>query len=447
MEQDHTHDTERSLLAALLFSGEPPKQILAAATESDFATAGYGSLWAWAAAAPSVTPMAMAQEAKRLGLPYDVSYLLGLAQHCGTYVLWQEIAAEVRRLSCMRAIHAAITELAAEATVPGACPATLADKGAQKLLTIGQGARTSEFRTVSELVPEALEYIRALREQNGAAVGVPCGYDQVDAISPLRPGEMTILAARTGIGKSALAINMATAMARLRFPVGYVSLEMTAAALTRRILQAEAKQSIVEAVADRRSDYALNRLLTTGETLRDFPLVLHQPGRLTVSGLRRAARQMQAQYHIASLFVDYLQLVLPDQQNRNRNRENEVAEVSASAKGIAMDCGIPVVMLAQLNRQAEGEKPRLSHLRDSGSIEQDADVVWLLDRDRQDASGTTALIIAKNRDGEGGVKIPLRFDAGTTRFWPGGEARYTGGTKGQRVDDATAEQVAGEAWA
>lgn len=434
-----TYAAERALVAALLFSGEPAREILDSTPCSDFASPGLGALWTWAREQPegALTPPAFAAKAAALGHhEYTLAWCLRGYHETPTFAVWSETAAEVRRLAGLRRLAATAQALLADIATPGAEPESVADLYANALTDHARGGRSGGIRTVGELLPAVLEYIHRLHQGEGDVRGVPTGYDELDRVSPLRRGELTILAARTGIGKSAMAVNLACNMVRMTWGAGIISLEMTAEALARRVLQSEAEACIARVGKGGFDDYG--RLQRTAERLVIMPLAIAQPPRLTVSGLRRLARQMVTQHRVSCLFVDYLQLVQPDVRMSNRNRENEVAEVSAAAKGIAMDCRVPVVMLAQLNRSAEGEKPRLSHLRDSGAIEQDADAVWMLDRDRKDGTGKTSLTIAKNRDGEGGIVIPLRFEAAHTRFYPAGGAAYKGGRQ------AEAAEVAGE---
>lgn len=417
-------DCERALVGALLWSGEPAGTILSAAPAEAFAFQPMARGWAWAAAKPAedVTPAGFASAS---GL--SLSYLCSLTDARPTWQLWQTDAAEVVRLAnCRRLSQLAQTMIAATST-PDADPLAIAEVHSRTLGELARDARTDGVWTMRELLPAVIDYIQKLHLGSHDAAGIPTGFDELDRVSPLRPGEMTILAARPSVGKSALAVNIATNMARCTWPVGFVSLEMTARALCGRVLQSEARACIADVGRDGRlADFG--RLQAAASDVQALPLLICQPGRLTCAALRRLARQLTAKHGIKALFVDYLQLVLPDQRLSNRNRENEVAEASAVAKGIAMDCGLPVVMLAQLNRQAEGEKPRLSHLRDSGSIEQDADAVWLLHRDREDTDGRATLTVAKNRDGDCGAVIPLRFEGRHTRFEPAGRATGTDAT-------------------
>lgn len=413
---------ERYMFYLLALGSEAPqREILDSLPASDFAGHGLSRLWQWAHEQPvgTVSPVALVQAAARLGYPmYNASWLVESANPYPLAMLWRDIAAEVHRDAVSRDLHAACAAIVAESSQPGSEPEAIADRWSRGLADIAKGGRGAGMHTLRELLPGVMDYLQRLHAGTVDTAGLPTGYPAIDEVSPLRPGELTILAARPSVGKSALAVNMAVNMAEAGNPAAVISLEMSAQALAARILQGHAQTSLKE-TARSGTMSAWQRIQDSSRKLMDTNLVICQPGRLTVTGLRRLCRQCVTQRGAQAVYVDYLQLVLPDQRSGNRNRENEVADVSAAAKAIAMDCGVPVVMLAQLNRSAEGQKPVLSHLRDSGSIEQDADAVWMLERDREDKNGHTVLHVTKNREGQCGAKINLTFRADCTLFVPG----------------------------
>lgn len=427
-------DSELALVGALLWSGEPPEEVLASVPAEAFAMPALRAGWEWAAKQPAAEVNA-AGFAKAAGL--TLAYVAGLAQVRPTWSLWTADAADVARRANCRRLAEIGAEIVAGASAAEADPLAIAERHARAFADLATTARPGGMYSVRELLPGVIEYIEALHAGNHAAAGIPTGFPELDRVSPLRPGELTILAARPSVGKSALAMNVAANIALAGDPVGFVSLEMTARGLCARLLQSEAGACIAE-VGKGGNIAAYGSLVGAVGRIRDIPLTICQPGRLTCSALRRLSRQLVSGRGAVLVVVDYLQLILPDQRMGSRNRENEVSEASATAKAIAMDCGVPVLMLAQLNRQAEGERPRLSHLRDSGSIEQDADAVWLLDRDRQESDGTASLTVAKNRDGDCGATIPLAFEGKLTRFRPAGAADR---------DQGTDDRKRGKGWA
>lgn len=303
---------------------------------------------------------------------------------------------------------------------------SLLDSVEQGIFEITQLNETKELQLIAPLVDSGLEYLRKLVEGNNEVMGLKTGYDFVDrAIIGLRPGEMFVLAARPSIGKTALALNMATNIALgAQVPVGIFSLEMPSQQLILRMLCSEARVGLSKFTRQSLTQAELMEVLGAGDRLRKSNIVIDDTGAIDILELRAKARRMKSRYDVQVIFIDYLQLIQTD-AGRNASRENEVAKISGALKALAKELSIPIVVLAQLNRQAEqGEKPKLSNLRESGAIEQDADVVALLHRDREkqykqkideDTGLDAELIIAKNRNGSTGTQELLFFPS-YTRF-------------------------------
>ncbi len=304
----------------------------------------------------------------------------------------------------------------------------LLDEIEQEILEVTASHDTTRLRTLNELMMPAVDYLEKLQKGDQGALGLSTGYEDVDRlITGLRPGEMIVIAARPSIGKTALALNMAASIALGTPPhsVGVFSLEMPAQQLVLRLLCSDARIGLSEVREGAMTTARWLELMAASQRLRDARMVIDDSGGIDILELKNKARRMKRDYGIAVLFIDYLQLIQVSGMNRNANRENEVARMSGSIKALAKELEIPIVVLAQLNRQAEqpGQRPRLAHLRESGAIEQDADVVALLHRDRDEQldrekaqRGVAAeLIVAKNRNGETGL-AHLVFRPVYTRF-------------------------------
>ena len=292
------------------------------------------------------------------------------------------------------------------------------------------GMRTgAEIMPVGEAVIRAINYIDKLKDRNPDVTGLQTGYDDLDQmITGLRPGEMFVLAARPSIGKTALALNMACniALGKNPVPVGFFSLEMSLDLLVLRLICSLARVNLADIRDGVLSAARWGEIMHAGQLLKTAPIFIDDSSNLDVLELRAKARRMKRENNIRLLIIDYLQLLKPGSANRNATRENEVSQMSGGIKSLAKELKIPIIVLAQLNRQAEqpGQKPRLSHLRESGAIEQDADVVALLHRERdlEENQGSSAregmdseLIIAKHRNGPTGI-VPLTFLPRYTRF-------------------------------
>ena len=283
---------------------------------------------------------------------------------------------------------------------------------------------------ISDLVAGQFEELIEISKGN-REVGIPTGFAPIDECTGgLKAGEMFVLAARPSIGKTSLALNVLRNVAmnheRPR-PVAFFSLEMTAEQIARRFLCTESQ--IPESVFWNRSfQYSdLTRMTGAVNNLLKAKIFIDPTGGLTISELRAKARRLKAQHNIELIVIDYLQLMHAD--GRIESRQQEVAEISAGIKKLAKDLKVPVLVLAQLNReidkaQGAGARPKLAHLRESGTIEQDADIVSFLHRNREESKGVAnsasveaEWIIEKNRNGRTG-NFKLLFYPARMEFLP-----------------------------
>lgn len=282
-----------------------------------------------------------------------------------------------------------------------------------------EGSQSGDVLPFKNVAMDVLDDMDRPAEQSGGAMtGVP-SLDNV--LGAMLPGEITVLAARTGVGKTSLAGQIAAHNAARGRGVLYASLEMTASELVARQLCGAAGVSGVRLRTRNLDASDRKKLVEAFNQLGDLPLWLWSPSSTTLSRLRGIARVQHAQHRLRLLVVDYLGLIRPE--GRHQARWEAVAEVSCGLKSLAKELSLPVLALAQLNREADrDEPPRLSQLRDSGAVEQDADVVLLLHRPKN--NDETSCIIAKNRHGATG-QFKLRFDARATRFESSGYQEFT----------------------
>ncbi len=284
--------------------------------------------------------------------------------------------------------------------------------------------------TRSDIVPikdGIVETFRRIQQiiNHEVEVGIPTGYPDLDRMTAgLKPGEMFVLAARPSIGKTSMALNIIRNVAlqgNRQRPIAFFSLEMTADQIARRLLCTEAKIS-ESCFYDHsfRSD-ELPKLTQAVSVFRKAKIFIDPTGGLTIAELRAKARRLYYNEKIELIVIDYLQLMKAD--GRIDSRQQEVAEISSGIKQLAKELNLPILVLAQLNREVEktagaSSRPKLSHLRESGAIEQDADIVSFLHRDRDEAKIVTPeslrdgleaeLIVEKNRNGQTGY-VKLRF--------------------------------------
>ena len=305
----------------------------------------------------------------------------------------------------------------------------LLDEVERDVLKMSGDRVASSSPGMKELVHRAIHHIEAYHQRQGQLGGIATGFVDLDRMTDgLHEGEMIVIAARPSMGKTSLAMNMAEYVAvNLRLPVGVFSLEMTAESLVMRMMSSLARvnaRSIRDGFLSER-DFA--KLTTAAGHLAKAPLFIDDSSGLSVLQMRAKARRMHQQHGIKLFVVDYLQL-LHSTARRAENRQQEIADISNGVKALAKELKVPVIVLSQLNRELEKDKsrkPRMSDLRESGSIEQDADLVALLYKPNagEDEDGPPPdqeaipvnLLIAKQRNGPTG-DVQLTFLKSCTRF-------------------------------
>src|SRR5438477_4011204 len=305
----------------------------------------------------------------------------------------------------------------------------LLDEVEQRIFAVGEDRFKGEMLSMKEQVISTLESIEKLFENKGAITGVSTGFRDLDKLtSGLHSSEMIVIAARPSMGKTALAMNIAEhAAIEVKLPVAIFSLEMSAQQLVQRMLCSRARVNLAKTRDGFLAEADFPKLTHAASKLAEAKIFIDDSAGLSILELRAKARRLKAQQDLQLIIVDYLQLLRSTSRRAQDNRQLEISEISAGLKGLAKELKIPVIVVAQLNRQPEqrtGGKPRLSDLRESGSIEQDADLVGLLVRPeiyeedeeaRAEKAGEAELIIAKQRNGPVG-EILLTFLKEFTRF-------------------------------
>ncbi len=300
------------------------------------------------------------------------------------------------------------------------------------LLRIGEERIESKSNNIKDLVVKAINQIEEFQKSHGALSGVSTGFADLDKMTTgFHPGEMIVIAARPSMGKTSLAMNIAEHVALdLKQPVAVFSLEMTAESLVMRMLCSRSRVNLRSIREGFIAERDFPKLTRSASELASAPLFIDDSANMSILELRAKGRRMYQQYGIKLFVIDYLQLLRSTAARAKDNRQQEIADISSGIKSLAKELGVPVIVLSQLNRELEKDKsrkPRLSDLRESGSIEQDADLVGLLykpntgdDEDgggSSDESGAQAinLLIAKQRNGPTG-DVCLTFLKGYTRY-------------------------------
>jgi len=294
----------------------------------------------------------------------------------------------------------------------------LLDEAEQRLFGISQQNLRGEFVSLRKTLEESFDLLDELYKNKGKLRGVPSGFTTLDTkLNGFRPSNLIIVAARPSVGKSALLLNIAQhASVQHKVPIGIFSLEMSRDELAIRMVSSQANIDSFKITSGKLSDDELAAYGEASGILADAPIYIDDTPSISIMELRTKARRLHVDKGIQMIIVDYLQLM------RGRNLENrvqEVSEISWGLKALAKELKIPVVAAAQLNRSVEqrGSKlPQLSDLRESGSIEQDADVVIFLHRPDDENRNEVMLSISKHRNGPTG-SIPMYFRGERTRFY------------------------------
>jgi replicative DNA helicase len=308
----------------------------------------------------------------------------------------------------------------------------LLDLAEQNIFDISESRLRKGFTSIKELIPSTFEAIEDLQSPDSALVGIKTGFDQLDIMTNgLHKGDLVIIAGRPSMGKSALATNIAEYVGvQLKKGVGVFSVEMAQEQLALRMLCGRAKISQQRLRARKLRTEEWQKLTFAGGPLSEAPIFIDDSATLSALEIRAKARRLKAQHDIALIIVDYIQMV--HGAARFENRQQEIASISRSLKALAKELEIPVIACSQLSRQVEqrgGEKrPQLSDLRESGAIEQDADVVMFIYRPEhylsylektdpkyEEVKGKAEIIVAKQRNGPTG-RVNLTFLKEFARF-------------------------------
>jgi replicative DNA helicase len=305
----------------------------------------------------------------------------------------------------------------------------LLDDIEKEVLQIGEDQDDGADKGIKDLVHGAISQIETFHQQQGMTTGVPTGFTDLDKMTTgMHGAEMIVIAARPSMGKTSLAMNVVEHVAlEKNRPVGVFSLEMSAESLILRMLCSRAKVNLRNVREGFLAERDFPKLTTAASKMAKAPMFIDDTAGLSILQLRAKARRMWQQHGIELFVIDYLQL-LRSTATRADNRQQEIADISSGIKALAKELNVPVIVLAQLNREMEkresGATPKLSDLRESGSIEQDADLVCMLYRPKLKEDGDEPgdyegvpvnLLIAKQRNGPTG-DVPLTFLKGYTRF-------------------------------
>lgn len=275
-----------------------------------------------------------------------------------------------------------------------------------KLFALAESDQSQRLLSMWELVPDTFSIIEKHLHNQETYTGVPSGFSGLDKMtSGFQNSEMIIIGARPSMGKTALALSMIHHIAiQKNIPTGIFSLEMSYTQIGQRLISQIARMSGSRIRSGMMTQAEFQRLQDAAGVLYDAPLCIADTPNMKMLDLRAMARKMKQQYQVKIIFIDYIGLITSENYNSNTPRHEQVSEISRSLKSLARELDIPIVALCQVSRDSEGKEPTLANLRDSGSIEQDADVVMFIHRERKatdnnDEAIEAKILLAKQRNG------------------------------------------------
>jgi replicative DNA helicase len=428
---------ERAVLGAVLMDNSVLANVQEVIIAEDFSHVAHADVFSAMVALDAknerIDELTLAEQLKVMGKLASVGgpgYLAQLAQTVPFSQNAVEYAKIIKNQAMRRALANAGREIQELATQEVGDVAELLDEAERKVFIIAEKRRTGDLRPMGELMDEALAMLDKMKQNSSGITGTATGFVDLDnQLTGLHGGELIILAARPGIGKTSLAMNIALHVAsKENRAVAVFSLEMPSVQLLTRLLATHAKVDMRKLRGGRLSPSDEERISETANELFRLPFYVDDSGGLSSFDLRAKARRLkQKEPSLGLIVIDYLQLM--HQKGKVESRQLEVSEISRALKQLAKELNVPIVALSQLNRKVEERKdgkPMLSDLRESGAIEQDADVVMFIHREDQDNEGGEAqpetrtvipveIVIAKQRNGPVG-SVDMVFLSEFTRF-------------------------------
>ena len=411
---------EQSVLGGMLLSKDAIADVVEELTEGDFYKPAHAlvfdtviNLYARGEPADVVTVAAELDRAGSLPRVGGALYLHTLTSAVPTAANASYYARIVAEKAVLRRLVEAGTRIVQlgyggnEGQVGGGEVDEIVDRAQAEIYDVTERRTTEDYVILEELLQPTMDEIDAIATRGGASAGVPTGFADLDTLTNgLHPGQMIIIAARPGVGKSTLALDIArNAAVRHRKTAVIFSLEMSKAEITMRLLSAEAQIRLSHMRAGTMNEQDWQRIVRRMSEISDAPLFIDDSPNMTMMEIRAKARRLKQRHNLSLIVLDYLQLM--SSGKKVESRQQEVSEFSRQMKLLAKELEVPVIAISQLNRgpeQRTDKRPLLSDLRESGSLEQDADMVILVHRpDAWEAddprAGEADLIIAKHRNG------------------------------------------------
>ena len=425
-------DAEMSVLGGMMLSKDAIADVIEILRATDFYRPAHASvydvvveLFGRGDPADAVTVGAELKrkgELERIGgLPY-LHTLVATVPTAANAAYYAGIVREQAQLRSLVEVGTRIVQLGY--TTDGADVEGLVNLAQSEVFAVSEQRNSTDYVTLEQVVPELYEELERNANRDGGLDGVPTGFSELDAkLNGLRAGQMIIIAARPGGGKSTLAMDICRSCAvHNNKAAAYFSLEMNRTELSMRLLAAESRVFLDRMIKGELETRDWQEIARTLDKISQAPLIVDDSPNMTMGEIRAKSRRMKQQFDIQLIVIDYLQLLTSGGKSVE-SRQQEVSEFSRSIKLLAKELEIPIVAVAQLNRDSEkrnDKRPQVADLRESGSLEQDADVVLLIHREdmfneNTEKQGMADIIIGKQRSGPTGI-VELAFQGHFSRF-------------------------------
>jgi replicative DNA helicase len=424
----HSNDAERALLGSLLLNGSLFIDIIDTTVADAFYNERHRIIYTsmlelFSSRTPIdiVTVSSRLRELNTLDQVGGIAYLTELSTNTpasANLTYYSEIVIKKHTLRSLISAGYTISELGFQEA--DTIEATI-DDAEKSLFAVTQHSKKGNFQSIGEQLPLTWELMERLMENKDELRGVPTGFKSLDKkLSGFQPSDLIILAARPSVGKTSLALELARSAAQSGNATAIFSLEMSIDQLTQRMLSAEARVDLWKIRTSK--GLTANDLEDVREgmaRLAKAPIYIDDTAGINIMNIRSQCRKLKMQHDLKLILIDYLQLITPSKHSDNV--VTQISDISRALKGLARELNVPVIALSQLSRAVEqrGGKPKLSDLRDSGAIEQDADVVMFIHREANEEGGGrsqhTELLIEKHRNGATG-SINLYFDGEKATF-------------------------------
>jgi len=428
----HNDDAERAVIGAMLIDDNAIGIVRQYLSQEDFYSSrnrkifeAILALFGMGTRPDLLTLTGELEKAGKLDEAGGIDYIASLTHAVPSSANAEYYSRIVQNDSMRRALIRISGDVGAKAFDEAIEPKLILEEAQQKLFLVSDPKRVFRYKKADSVVKNTVNYLDEVYKTKARFTGVPSGFSALDDLTAgFQPAELIIIGARPGMGKTAIALSMAANISiRQSRPAAFFSLEMSDQSLMLRLLSAEAGIDSKKLRTGFFASSDFEKIWSAGELIHRAPLYIVDMPIMKMLDIQEMARMLKIQENVEIIFIDYIGLIASDDNQSPRYKI--ISDVSRALKGLARELNIPIVVLSQLRREAEKGKPNLADIRESGSIEQDADMVMFLDRDRElgksfeeqakESGQKVQLMVAKNRNGQVGT-IELTFLKYLTKF-------------------------------